>query len=227
MTTDSLENRYSHNDFKDNPESQVPCVIMLDTSLSMAGVAIDEVNAGIRRFKEELAKDELTERRADIAVVAFNHGYDVVQDFGRLADFNPPRLAASGGTRFAPAINRALDMIEARKAAYRAAGLSYYRPIAMLVTDGRPEHDTPDDLAKVAERIKESENGRHLVFWAIGTERADMDALSRLSSRPPKMLAGTKFGEMFEWLSASISRISHSAIDEEVELPSTSGWSRY
>ena len=102
----------------------------------MAGVAIDEVNAGIRRLKEELIKDELTERRADIAVIVFNHGYDVVQDFGRLADFNPPRLAASGGTRLAPAINRALDMIEARKAAYRAAGLSYYRPVAMLVTDG-------------------------------------------------------------------------------------------
>lgn len=227
MSIGSLENQYNQNDFTDNPESQVPFVIMLDASLSMAGVAIDEVNAGIRRLKEELIKDELTERRADIAVIVFNHGYDVVQDFGRLADFNPPRLAASGGTRLAPAINRALDMIEARKAAYRAAGLSYYRPVAMLVTDGRPEHDSPEDLVKVAARIKESENGRSLTFWAIGTERADMDALSRLCNLPPKMLAGTKFLELFQWLSASISRISHSAIGEDVELPSTSGWSRY
>ena len=54
-----------------------------------------------------------------------------------------------------------------------------------------------------------------------------MDALSRLCNLPPKMLAGTKFLELFQWLSASISRISHSAIGEDVELPSTSGWSRY
>ena len=43
-----------------------------------------------------MEKDELTALRADVAVIAFNHEYEVVQNFGNIADFNPPALAASG-----------------------------------------------------------------------------------------------------------------------------------
>ena len=222
--TSRLENLV---EFIDNPESRVACVVMLDVSRSMTGTAIDEVNAGIQRFKDELEKDELTALRADVAVIAFNHEYEVVQNFGNIADFNPPALAASGGARIAPAVNAALDMIEERKAQYRAAGVSYYRPIVMLVTDGRPEHDEPDELAQTAARIKENEAGRHLTFFAVGTETADLGALSKLSNLQPKMLSGLQFGALFEWLSNSITAISQSQMGQEVALPATSGWERY
>lgn len=222
--TSRLENLV---EFIDNPESRVACVVMLDVSRSMTGTAIDEVNAGIQRFKDELEKDELTALRADVAVIAFNHEYEVVQNFGNIADFNPPALAASGGTCIAPAVNAALDLIEERKAQYRAAGVSYYRPIVMLVTDGRPEHDDADKLAQAAARIKENESSRRLTFFAIGTGKADMDALGRLCNLPPKMLDSTRFDELFQWLSNSIIAISNSGIDETVDLPSISGWNRY
>ena len=214
-------------DFVENPESRVACVVILDKSRSMTGVPIAEVNAGIQRFKDELNNDELTARRADVAIIAFNHEHEVVQNFGNVADFNPPALEASGGTCIAPAINLALDMIEERKCQYREAGVSYYRPIAMLVTDGRPEHDDPDDLVKISDRIKENEADRRLTFFAVGTKTADMDALSNLSNLQPKVLAGYKFGELFQWLSNSITAISASQMGEEVVLPSTGGWSVY
>ena len=222
--TSHLENLV---EFIDNPESRVACVVMLDVSRSMTGTPIAEMNAGIQRFKDELEKDELTALRADVAVIAFNRKQKVVQNFGNIADFNPPALAASGGARIAPAVNSELDLIEERKAQYRAAGVSYYRPIAMLVTDGRPKHDEPDELAQTAARIKENEAGKHLTFFAVGTETADLGALSKLSNLQPKMLGGVQFRALFEWLSNSITAISQSQMGQEVALPATGGWERY
>lgn len=97
----------------------------------------------------------------------------------------------------------------------------------MLVTDGRPEHDEPDELAQTAAHIKENEAGRHLTFFAVGTETADLGALSKLSNLQPKMLAGVQFEALFEWLSNSITAISQSQMGQEVVLPATSGWERY
>lgn len=94
--TSRLENLV---EFIDNPESRVACVVMLDVSRSMTGTPIAEVNAGIQRFKDELEKDQLTALRADVAVIAFNGKHEVVQNFGNIADFNPPTLAAGGGAR--------------------------------------------------------------------------------------------------------------------------------
>lgn len=220
-------------EFVNNPESRVPCVVLLDTSASMGWEVADpppiaQVNDGIKRFKEELLKDELTARRADVAIITFNSRHDVVQNFGDVADFNPPELGASGGTLFAPAIATALDLVEERKEQYKEAGVSYYRPIVMLVTDGKLErYEDPEEVAQVAVRIKEAENGRHLSFFAVGTETADIGFLSTLSNGTPKMLVGYKFGELFQWLSSSITAISNSGTSERVQLPSTSKWSIY
>ena len=38
--------------FADNPEPRCPCVLLLDTSGSMAGQPIRELNDGIQAFKQ-------------------------------------------------------------------------------------------------------------------------------------------------------------------------------
>ena len=211
----------------ENPESRVACIILLDVSNSMTGRPIEEVNRGLIEFGEQIEQDELTSMRADVAVIAFNHEHHIVRNFGQHTDFSATRLEAGGGTRMAPPLNAALDMVEERKQQYREAGLTYYRPIIILITDGNPEHDRPEDLEAVAERIKTAERNRNVTFFAVGTETADMDALSKLSNLEPKTLRGIEFVALFQWLSNSIAAISHSQMDELVDLPTTDGWSRY
>jgi hypothetical protein len=58
-------------DFADNPEPRCPCLLILDTSGSMRGQAVDELNAGIRIFKDELSADAMTSKRVEIAIVTF------------------------------------------------------------------------------------------------------------------------------------------------------------
>ena len=46
-------------EFADNPEPRCACLLLLDTSGSMRGYAIDELNAGLQAFSEELKADAL------------------------------------------------------------------------------------------------------------------------------------------------------------------------
>ena len=223
MTT-TLQNQL---DLIENPESRVACVIVIDISGSMNGRPIEEVNNGLINFGQQIEQEELTSLRADIAIIAFNHEHQIVREFGQHVDFSKSQLTAFGGTRMAPPINAALDMIDARKKQYRNAGIPYYRPIIMLITDGHPEHDSQEQMAAVGRRIKEAERNKNVTFFPIGTESADMTVLAELSNLPPKTLEGTNFIKLFEWLSNSISAISQSQMGDEVELPSTDGWSKY
>jgi len=49
--------------FVANPEPRCPCLLLLDTSHSMQGRAITELNNGIIAFKGELAADALVMKR--------------------------------------------------------------------------------------------------------------------------------------------------------------------
>jgi len=63
------------------------------------------------------------------------------------------------------------------------------------------------------------------VVLPIGVEGADLNILGQFSSRGAKKLQGLKFNEFFEWLSASMSRVSASAsTSSSVKLPTTDGW---
>ena len=214
-------------DLIENPESRLACVVIVDTSASMLGEPIAEVNAGIRALHAEIASDELTLSRADICLLAYNSEWSVIQRFGEEIDYENSELIATGGTRMAAPIQAGLDLLEERKSAYRSHGIPYYRPIMMVITDGRPQHDRPGEMEQAASRIKQQEKEKHLTFFAIGTSDADMDLLNSLSNHPAKRLQGTKFVELFQWLSNSITAISQSTVGDRVQLPSTDPWSEY
>ena len=115
-------------EFAENPEPRCPCILLLDTSRSMEGEPIAALNAGVRTFRDELIRDPLASRRVEIAVISFDSDVDIVQPFVTANHFEPPDLTASGFTSMGAAINRALDMIQARKLLYRANGIAYFRP---------------------------------------------------------------------------------------------------
>ena len=49
--------------FVDNPEPRCPCVLLLDTSSSMSGARINQLNAGLKQFQKELAADAMASKR--------------------------------------------------------------------------------------------------------------------------------------------------------------------
>jgi uncharacterized protein YegL len=210
-------------EFAENPEPRCPCVLLLDTSGSMQGAPIDALNEGLRTFRDELIKNSLASRRVEIAVVTFDSDVNIVQDFVTAEEFEPPMLTAQGLTHIGAAINRALDITQARKALYRANGIAYYRPWIFMITDGEPQGEPKSAVEQVAQRLKNDETNKRIAFFTVGVEKADMTSLSQISVRAPLKLKGLNFSEMFLWLSASMSTVSHSKLDEQVALPPV-GW---
>jgi uncharacterized protein YegL len=206
-------------EFAENPEPRCPCVLLLDTSRSMEGEPIAALNEGVRTFRDELLRDPLASRRVEIAVISFDSEVDVVQPFITANLFQPPDLTVRGFTSMGAAINRALDLIQTRKALYRANGITYFRPWVLMITDGEPHGEADHVVQEASARIRAAEEAKHVAFFAVGVQHAAMNRLSQIVVRPPVKLDGLNFHEMFVWLSASMQRVSRSQVDEQIPLP--------
>lgn len=224
-------------EFVDNPEPRCPCVLLLDTSGSMndekkiaqptspvqrlfhEGLTpgtvrpIDELNAGIAAFRDELMLDELAVKRVELSLVTFGPVRRLT-DFQTPDLFCPPKLKAEGDTPMGKAVEKAIELLQDRKAAYRHNGISYYRPWIFLMSDGEPT----DDYHHAAELVRQGENAKSFAFFAVGVEGADFDVLSRLAVRQPLRLNGLRFQEMFVWLSSSLSAVSRSIPGDDIPL---------
>lgn len=210
---------FETNDFASNPEPRCPCVLLLDVSGSMGGRPLEELNAGLATFRDELSSDALAMKRVEVAIVTFGP-VKVEMPFTTASSFYPPALQSQGDTPTGAAITQALTLVEDRKRDYKSNGISYYRPWVFLITDGQPT----DAWHAAAAAIREGEASKKFAFFAIGVQGADMNTLRQISVREPLSLQGLKFRELFSWLSSSLRSVSSSTPGTEVPLEAPKGW---
>lgn len=204
-----------------NREPRCPCLLLVDVSVGMGASGIGSINQAIRNFRDALASDPLTSRRAEIAVVSFAGEAVIEQDFITAGEFEPPSLGIRGGASIAKALNKGLDLIRERKRAYQSDGIDHFRPLVLLITAGKPGADTAAELAQVQARIKSEEAERNVAIFAFGVAGEDLATLSGImaSQRPPQPLRQEQFGGIFRWLAGAVSAISASQPGERLRLP--------
>ena len=200
----------------DNPAPRIPICLVLDTSKSMKGQPIRELNNGVAKFMDAIMDDEVTRYSAEVSVVTFGGEVKKVLEFGKIEDQTLPEFSAYGGTQMGEAVETSIEMLNDRKNEYQKAGVDYYQPWMVLMTDGQPTDNIENAVVQVCDLIE----NRKLTIFPIGIgEGADMDVLERFSpKRSPMKLQGLKFKEFFEWLSQSVSIVSQSIPGEKIEL---------
>ncbi len=232
------QNQLEQAEFAENPEPRCAVVLLLDTSGSMHGKPIAELNDGLKEFEQALKSDPLASLRVEVAVITFGGSVkalnvaaegaheipaDAEHAFVTADNFHPPALSAGGETPMGEAARRGLALLHDRKEIYKRNGVDYFRPWIFLITDGNP---TDSGWEAVADQVKQEEGRKGALFYAVGVENADMKTLARFSDqRPPLKLKGLAFRELFRWLSKSLSAVAQSRPGEQAPLPPV-GWAQ-
>ena len=160
-------------EFADNPEPRCACLLLLDTSGSMKGDKIQQLNAGLNDFARQLRGDSMAAKRVEVAIVTFG-------PVKRRTDIRHRRLlhpaAARGRRRHADGRGH-----RARHRAHRRtqAGLprQWHRllPAVDIHDLGRRAHRRcrRRDADGARRRAKKS-----FMFYAVGVENADIGKLA-------------------------------------------------
>lgn len=198
----------------ENPEPRCPCLLLLDTSGSMNGEPIRELNEALRLFRDELIMDSMTAKRVEVAVVTFGP-VELVTDFVSANSFYPSTLEAKGDTPLGKAVEYGLDLLKRRKKTLRENGIDLYRPWIFLITDGEPT----DNWRQLKEIIMQGEESKSFLFFALAVNNAKITVLQQISVREPLRLSGVRFRPLFQWLSDSLKAVSNSNLGDKVNLP--------
>jgi len=221
-----------------NPTARLAVCLVLDCSPSMSGrrewgaavqqldpSPIEELNEGVREFFDAIQHDEIAAYSAEVAIVRFDAKAETVLDFSSTIDVEAPTLELmEQGTSIGNAVNLALDLLEQRKAEYKEAGIDYYQPWLVLMTDGQPNDDAH---VAAAHRTSQLLEARRLTTFCVGIgDGADFPTLRTFATveRPPLRLRQFAFRDFFEWLSQSIHQVSQTTPGEAPQMPPTRSW---
>jgi len=198
-------------------EHHMACLLLLDTSGSMDGDPINQLNAALNKFKIDVCQDKTTRDVLDIAIVEFNSAPNVVQEFVPIEYMKPVNLSAGGSTNMEPAISIAIDMVNVRSRFYRHSGTEPYKPWIIMISDG-----FGGNVDNIAQIIHEMESKDKLKFFSLGVEGYDPKVLHQLSGDKVMKLAGYDFTSFFNWVNKSMRSVSVSSPGEKpkgVPLP--------
>ncbi len=207
-------------------EYHVACVLLIDTSGSLSGSPIEQLNRGLQKFKDQTVNtkmmDDEVKKTIDVAIITFGREVTLIQDFVPITDITMPVLQADGYTPLGEGLNLAMDVITNRKKVYSDFGTPYYRPWIFCITDGEPT----DDYREAAGRLKDMQERNGVVGYCVGVDNFNERTMAKIFS-PHRIftLEGHDFVAMFEFLSNSLSCVRNSdptaGRTASVELPPT------
>lgn len=228
-----VSRKLSNRDLFDNPTPRLPVALVLDCSPSMSGETrlgaalqqtnpspIDELNKGAGLFYDDILGDPLAASSAEVCVISYADTPLLITEFDSINRQRPPRVDLRGsGTDIGSAVDLALDHLDGRKTDYQEAGVDYFQPWLVLMSDGAPNVGNYKPTAK---KVRERIEARKLVSFPVGVgDGADMRVMQEftIDDRPAMPLGSLSFTDFFMWLSQSVQVVSQSMPGERLTLP--------
>jgi uncharacterized protein YegL len=186
---------------------RLPVYLLLDTSESMAGPAIEAVGQGVNTLVKELRTNPLALETAYLSVITFSREAQQIAPLTELMSFQIPPLRVRPGTALGAALRLLTTSIQRDVQKTTGTVKGDYKPLVFILTDGQPT----DRWEAEADSIKQPGRSRMANIFAIGCgPDVDTEVLYRVTDTVLVMpnLTPEAIRKSFIWLSASVQTVS-------------------
>ena len=192
---------------------RLPVYLLVDTSGSMHGEAIEAVRNGLQVMLSALMQDPYALETAYLSVIAFDSSARQLTPLTELTSFQLPNLQANGMTAMGEALSLLADCIQREVVKGSAEQKGDWKPVVFLLTDGAPT----DDLDRGINAIRQVKTGT-FVACAAGPS-VDTGTLKRITETVVSLdtADSSTLKSFFKWVSASIS-VSSQKIESGKEV---------
>lgn len=185
---------------------RLPIYLLLDTSGSMSGTAINAVNQGLMTLADALMADPRAAETAWISVISFDSTARVEVPLTSAFGFNAPTLIAQGGTELGKGLKLLEDQIKKEVVANSSENQKGdWKPLIFVMTDGQPT----DNWRSAADSLKKK---KYNIIGCAAGDSADEQMLKELTEIVVK-LSDTDAKTMknfFGWVTQSAKTMSAS-----------------
>ena len=180
---------------------RLPVYLLVDTSGSMHGEAIEAVRNGLQVLVSALRQDPYALETAYLSVIAFNSDARQLTPLTELPSFQIPDIQASGTTAMGGALSLLADCIRREVVQGSAEVKGDWKPVVFLLSDGAPT----DDLDRGIADLKSVKTGT-FVACAAGAD-ADSTTLKKITETVVSLdtADANSIKSFFQWVSSSIS----------------------
>ncbi|OPC76419.1 hypothetical protein B4N89_47300 [Embleya scabrispora] len=169
------------------PKRVWPLYLVCDTSASMAGEPIADLNAAIADFLDVVAAEVSGTDVVMVAVIGFGSESRLVLPLTRLDRLTAvPALTAAGVTNYQAAFEMLRDTVTRDVADLRGRGMMRFgRPFVLFISDGRPTDQSgrlaPEDVAwrLLAKQLRDRQQAE---IVALGFGHADRAILADIAA---------------------------------------------
>lgn len=203
----------------ENAVAKMPVCLCIDTSYSMGEhQKILDVNNGIRRMLSDMRKSIYSRDSVELCMISFGgEDIEVVCDFTDVSKINFKDFSFKGSTPLGKAVKYAAEYITKRVDLYRKAGVQYYRPWLIIISDGKA--DDEEECRQSASKIREMCRNRQLnvICGSFGNDyRSLTDFANKNNIIDIEKISVVDF---FSYLSKSVEKMNQSSClfnEEEV-----------
>lgn len=194
---------------------RLPIYFLIDSSESMVGTPIAQVQEGLRTVIQTLRVDPYALETVFVSVIAFAGKAKVLSPLEELYKFYPPELPIGGGTSLGKGLECLMNELDRNIQKTTAEKKGDWKPVIFLFTDGNPT----DNYSGAFKRWNEKYRGHcSLIAVSIG-DNVDILTLAQITNDilVLKETDAESFSKFFKWISASIQAASLSASDGKEE----------
>lgn len=216
-----ISNRQSPRQLAGKNAQRTPLVLVVDASISMefdphtGSDPIGEVNRGLKLFERELKDDLIAKDRARILVIRAGGDVTNATEWNDGSDFAAPSLVAGGHTPLGEAMDLALRQCRDQKSRIEASGVASTLPYIMLLSDGEPNDDGWEDIARACRR---AEAAGEVFVLPFGTKEANLEKLRQFTNASAFRLEDNSFQEFFRFIARTMKSVTRSKPGDKLRL---------